>query len=682
MAETENREWKCHVCGEIFFTEAGLIEHIDTEHPGARPLSVEEQIDPRALEPKIFPRECRCPECDYVIKDPKKPCSEVKCPKCGKKPSRLNERHLELIKDIATYDPKKVNDKVLNDDWRIVLAWFCKLKKDGKFKYTEDQIHDIASKIMREMIKRGFKFSRPSEYKPCARELMTRLIREIGKDKVPFKSAIPDLDKIDPPYLNKLSDKAVIKVYKHLHRLYKERGRLWEDLTNAHVFTGIELLRRGIYQENKIEDALTKATEGAIEEYPTPKGLSDWEKGLPESIRNNREASIEEIVSLFPDEIEIKIPPSTLYLTGSLVNLSKIPIEWLNPNSSHDIDLIHRGEWDRRIVETLVSQLPDWLARKIRYHADAEGPIMGKSIPLYNKAFRLVTASKRAIISPWEVHKVGLAKASLFRPFVAAKPKSCKANTADIQEYYDTMMKDNIPEHLKEEVKIRPISEIGEIREHAEAFKYAEMVSLKRGRPRGSKDKNTRRKPIPFTPAEDELLRSFYGHMKTKEIARRLDRHSGSVKSRAWELGLASKTWRTPFINQELNSSELAYIAGIVDGEGCITRAGKHLRTSICNTDRRLIDRLKELLGEGVTSYLKRERSEKHKTGHVLVIGRAADNKRLLELLLPFLIVKREQANLAIKFYESRFERGQSNVLNREEIDIQERIIELNRRGR
>lgn len=447
MSPISLKEWKCHVCGRIFDSEKDLIEHIDKEHPHARPI--EDQFE--GIEPKVFPKDmkdfppaCKCPKCGYILVGPDKSCPEIKCPKCGGemrvfKPKEgtkgLLSKRLALIKgDLQDYNPKSPTDAQLRDDFRITLAWGSLILKGKKlFKKIDEKKKEIAyqdiiglgTKIVREMKERGFTFNRPETYKPNAKKVFKDIISKVGN--VPFKEkaeqAFPPLDQIDPPYLKKLDDKQVISLYKHLHALFKEKNKIWEELHNANIFVGIELLKRKLYQENKIEDRLTKETELEILEYPTPKGFSETQ--IPTEFKEKGYITLEEILNYFPPQFEIRVPPSTLYLAGSLVNKKKIPIEWLDAESEHDIDLIHRGDWDRRIVEELISNLPSWLGRKIKYFADREGPIMGWSVPLYNKGFVGIPPSKRVILSPWEVTKIGLiAKTYLFRPFVPCKPRS------------------------------------------------------------------------------------------------------------------------------------------------------------------------------------------------------------------------------------------------------------------
>ena len=79
----------------------------------------------------------------------------------------------ELIKDI-NYDPSKVPNDVLADDFRIAMAWYASIKQGKKMKYTKGQIISVAAKIYHEMKKRGFKFH-PEKMKKSSQELLKLL---------------------------------------------------------------------------------------------------------------------------------------------------------------------------------------------------------------------------------------------------------------------------------------------------------------------------------------------------------------------------------------------------------------------------------------------------------------------------------------------------------------------------
>jgi len=62
---------------------------------------------------------------------------------------------VKKIKDIHAYDPRKISDQVLQDDWRIVAAWFSSLKEGKKLKYREEEVVWLASRILKEIFRRG-----------------------------------------------------------------------------------------------------------------------------------------------------------------------------------------------------------------------------------------------------------------------------------------------------------------------------------------------------------------------------------------------------------------------------------------------------------------------------------------------------------------------------------------------
>ncbi len=99
----------------------------------------------------------------------------------------------------------------------------------------------------------------------------------------------------------------------------------------------------------------------------------------------------------------------------------------------------------------------------------------------------------------------------------------------------------------------------------------------------------------------------------------------------------------------------LAYTAGIVDGEGCIhlmkTKSRQYsIRVIVSNTNEWLIQWLKMEYGGVIT---KRQGKGKRKTVYrwTIATARAAD---FLTIILPYLMLKRSQAELALKFQANR----------------------------
>lgn len=107
---------------------------------------------------------------------------------------------------------------------------------------------------------------------------------------------------------------------------------------------------------------------------------------------------------------------------------------------------------------------------------------------------------------------------------------------------------------------------------------------------------------------------------------------------------------------------ELAYMAGIIDGEGCVNiwcrsdRKEYRLRLSVTNCDLSLMLWIKSTFG----GYLYRREAQKAgwKTKYEwMVTGKLLDN--VLPIILPYLKIKRRQAELAVCFRKS-FEDGKN----------------------
>ena len=108
---------------------------------------------------------------------------------------------------------------------------------------------------------------------------------------------------------------------------------------------------------------------------------------------------------------------------------------------------------------------------------------------------------------------------------------------------------------------------------------------------------------------------------------------------------------------------ELAWCAGIVDGEGCITisksdpvirrqeKSPKYrLWLVVSMTHRATIDRLKEVLGAGSVFESDRKKyNTNQKTIYRLTLC-SHDAARAIELLLPYLVTKRSEALIALEF--------------------------------
>jgi hypothetical protein len=103
-----------------------------------------------------------------------------------------------------------------------------------------------------------------------------------------------------------------------------------------------------------------------------------------------------------------------------------------------------------------------------------------------------------------------------------------------------------------------------------------------------------------------------------------------------------------------ISATDLARLAAFVDGEGSIVlgsrpRPLRDLRLQLCNTDPRLVLWAKDLFGGSVTSEARSDVVAN--TRNVFrwhVTGRRAE--LLLKAIFPYLILKKEQAEVAIAY--------------------------------
>lgn len=102
--------------------------------------------------------------------------------------------------------------------------------------------------------------------------------------------------------------------------------------------------------------------------------------------------------------------------------------------------------------------------------------------------------------------------------------------------------------------------------------------------------------------------------------------------------------------------ADLGWAAGVIDGEGCIslypimTKTGKSwvLRVNVTNTDSRMLVRLQEIFGLGTIHGSSARPNPNHKpVFHWQACSKKAE--RVLRLVLPHLIVKREQAEMGLQ---------------------------------
>ena len=133
-----------------------------------------------------------------------------------------------------------------------------------------------------------------------------------------------------------------------------------------------------------------------------------------------------------------------------------------------------------------------------------------------------------------------------------------------------------------------------------------------------------------------------------------------------------------------MKRTDLAYVAGIVDGEGCIdihhrTRPGHKyteftLRVAVTSTDLWLLQMLKMGFGGAIQERKRYSLHRKPCWNWVITRKQAGE---FLELILPYLHLKKPQAELGIKFqsargqYATRHSEGRRAVAEAQRIMLQ-----------
>lgn len=134
-------------------------------------------------------------------------------------------------------------------------------------------------------------------------------------------------------------------------------------------------------------------------------------------------------------------------------------------------------------------------------------------------------------------------------------------------------------------------------------------------------------------------------------------------------------------------TEQMAYLAGIIDGEGCfyIQRPGGKthtLRLFVMNTSKPLIDYLYRSYGGW--QYSRKKENSTWKTRHEWFVDRDIIDE-LLPLIHPFLIIKKEHCEIAMDFRKTFPKVRDYHRIPLESVAIREechrRIRVLNKKG-
>jgi hypothetical protein len=111
-----------------------------------------------------------------------------------------------------------------------------------------------------------------------------------------------------------------------------------------------------------------------------------------------------------------------------------------------------------------------------------------------------------------------------------------------------------------------------------------------------------------------------------------------------------------------ISETDKAYLAGLIDGEGCIsilshTQNGrlKHtLNLKISSSDLAVLNYLRDKYEMGYVSCSAKDGANGENCRAVYAWGASSQKARILiEMAMPYMLIKKEQADIAIKFQET-----------------------------
>lgn len=200
-----------------------------------------------------------------------------------------------------------------------------------------------------------------------------------------------------------------------------------------------------------------------------------------------------------------------------------------------------------------------------------------------------------------------------------------------------------------------------------------------------------------WTDEDIDLLKRYYETRSKEEVVKLFPERSwSSLRHKAERLKVyraSVKHYLRPKRIGELQHDDKVYVAAITDGEGMITvsvkknRADPHKGGSpltpligISNSKKELIDWLHSILFGSTIKTGKEDIQRNRKAVWAVQVARLLDVKCLLEQILPYLKVKRRQAELVLEFCNVRLEDSWATY-NPRLFEIAKEVRKLNRKG-
>ncbi len=137
---------------------------------------------------------------------------------------------------------------------------------------------------------------------------------------------------------------------------------------------------------------------------------------------------------------------------------------------------------------------------------------------------------------------------------------------------------------------------------------------------------------------------------------------------------------------------DLAWLAGIIDGEGCFSiysvsrkdadTPSPSANLTITNSNALLLTRCREILNAVGVKYLYHDPKNGHQRGRKVMrirVKNYSSMRKLIELIRPFLVGKADQASVMLEFVSLAGAKGKISLRGRSE--LMNKIKELNQRG-
>jgi DNA-binding CsgD family transcriptional regulator len=198
-----------------------------------------------------------------------------------------------------------------------------------------------------------------------------------------------------------------------------------------------------------------------------------------------------------------------------------------------------------------------------------------------------------------------------------------------------------------------------------------------------------------WTEEEEERLRELLKKHSLSEIARLLGRTKSSVATKVWELGLATEHYNglrnASNVNTNVPEWVRGYVAGLLDGEGVVSIVSTRRKdrkngmwkpiVDITNTCKEALEFIIKQIG-GFRFSTKKGVMTPHsrKPVYRIMLVRHKDVLEFLEMVMPYLIIKRRQAELVVEFCKSRLAKPNHAPYDEREKEIIAEVKRLNKR--